>query len=225
MFTVLSGQEVELPFRSRPEVLRSDEDAQEWNLSIRRDTEGATSRLSEGCYLIARDWRIIATMNTFDRSHLFQMSAAFVRRFAVVNVPVPTAAELDGWLRARDLEPWVVERIRKLVVLLENERPLGPAIIKDVVDYLAVRLAATPDAKSALKADVGEEDGASRQPEQDPSESSEDPFLEAVIAFILPQMDGVDASALRQIQERLRDVVAKSSSAELDRQFRDLFRI
>ena len=226
LFTVLSGQEVDLPFRAGPSGGK--------NLSIRRDPEGAASRLepAEGRYVIGRDWRIVATMNTFDRNHLFQLSTAFVRRFAVVNVPVPTVAELAGWLQASNLDAWVIARVRTLLVLLEAERPLGPALLKDLVDYVSLRLAAIPDAEAAFAAAAADDAAPGEQPEAAPAPtpapaagSVEDPFLEAVVAFILPQMDGLDAGALKRLRTGLRGVVAQASWTELDRQFHDLFRI
>jgi MoxR-like ATPase len=231
LFTVLSGQEVDLPFRAGP--------SGEKNLSIRRDAAGSASRFEppEGRYVIATDWRIVATMNTFDRNHLFQLSTAFVRRFAVVNVPVPTVAELAGWLQARSLDAWVLARVRKLLLLLENERPLGPALIKDFIDYVALRLVAVPGAEEAFAAeaalpaeiDAPVEEAAPEQPAgtvaQAAAGPTEDPFLEATVAFILPQMDGLDGGALKRLRTGLHDVVAKASAAELDRQFRDLFRV
>jgi MoxR-like ATPase len=234
LFTVLSGQEVDLPFRAAASGGK--------NLSIRRDAAGNASRFepSEGRYVIANDWRIVATMNTFDRNHLFQLSTAFVRRFAVVNVPVPTVAELTGWLQARNLDGWVLARIRKLLLLLQIERPLGPALIKDFIDYVSLRLAAIPGAEARFAAEAAlpaEIDAPIEDtPQERPSEISaataqaaagpgEDPFLEAAIAFILPQMDGMDGGALKRLKAGLCDIVAKSSSSELDRQFHDLFRV
>jgi MoxR-like ATPase len=235
LFTVLSGQEVDLPFRAGPPGDK--------NLSIRRDSGSSISRLDspEGRYVIGSDWRIIATMNTFDRNHLFQLSTAFVRRFAVVNVPVPTTTELTGWLQSSNLDAWVLARIRKLLHLLEIERPLGPALIKDFIDYVARRLAAIPGAEEAFAAEavlpaeidapsddvaLGQAAGtATSLPSQAVGGPDEDPFLEATIAFILPQMDGLDGGALKRLKTGLRDIVAKKSSVELDRQFRDLFRV
>jgi MoxR-like ATPase len=234
LFSVLSGQEVDLPFRAK--------ESGATNLSIRRDTVSAASRFEQGTgrYVMATDWRIVATMNTFDRNHLFQLSAAFVRRFAVVNVPVPTPAELEGWLLARNMDVWVLERIKRLLLLLERERPLGPAIINDVVDYVTVRIAAIPGVEAAFAAEetlpaaidappgtLDTESATAGEALSVPADAipSEDPFLEAVVAFILPQMDGLDESALGRLRSGLRTVISRSSTAELDRQFRDLFRV
>lgn len=234
LFTVLSGQEVDLPFRRKKSGDR--------NLSIRRaKTEGSLLKEDEGEYVIGRDWRILATMNTFDRNHLFQLSAAFVRRFAVVNVPVPTVAEMEGRLTSQGLEDWVLERVRLLLKVLEGcERPLGPAIVQDIIEYVVARVGALPGAREAFKADAerapeieepgqaagaaeGEGDAAARSGTIDTL--TEDPFLEAIIAFVLPQMDGLERRHLEQFKREIRRVVARNSIGELDRQLRDLFRI
>ena len=46
---------------------------------------------AEGYYrvLIPQRWRIVATMNVFDKSLLFEMSFALMRRFAFIEVPSP----------------------------------------------------------------------------------------------------------------------------------------
>ncbi|MBC7168603.1 AAA family ATPase [Phenylobacterium sp.] len=233
LFTVLSGQEVELPFRGPEDDV---------NLSIRRDRANGESRLegTTGRYTIGADWRIIATMNTFDRSHLFQLSSAFVRRFAVVNVPVPTLDELDGWLKARNLDGWVLVRVRALIALLQEDRPLGPALLRDFIDYVSYRLGAIPGAEVTYAGNVASgdtDDQASTDAVEtgDPVDadviealahsSHEDPFLEAIVAYVLPQMDGLDTTALKRMKITLRDIVAPASVTELDRQFRDLFRV
>jgi MoxR-like ATPase len=233
LFTVLSGQEVDLPFRSKASGAR--------NLSIRRsDTAASLLREKDGEYVIGRDWRVIATMNTFDRNHLFQLSAAFVRRFAVVNVPVPTVAEMESRISSHGLDDWVLQRIKQLLEVLEAcERPLGPAIVQDIIDYVSQRIAALPGAREAFKADgerapeieesgqaVPSSDGQGSVAAQSLTKSpAEDPFLEAIIAFVLPQMDGLERRHLEQFKREVRRVVARKSISELDRNFRDLFRI
>jgi MoxR-like ATPase len=238
LFTVLSGQEVELPFRGKDGK----------NLSIGRDNSGATSRFeeAEGRYVIGADWRIIATMNTFDRNHLFQLSSAFVRRFAVVNVPVPTSGELADWIETRNLPTWALPRLRVLVSLLEAERPLGPAVLSDITEYLVYRLERLPGVEQTVaaedearaggvaafeqlegeEADLGAMSGsAAVEPADAVPEPSEDPFLEALVAYVLPQFDGLDVASYARLKRGLHKVVLQRSWGELDRHFHDLFRV
>ncbi len=79
LFTVLSGQPVTLPY-TRPGATSPltllPEDA--------IPPSDATDVLE-----IPREWRIVATMNVFDKSLLFEMSYALMRRFAFIEVPIP----------------------------------------------------------------------------------------------------------------------------------------
>src|SRR5438477_8917392 len=79
LFTVLSGQAVELPY---------ERIAGGGRLVLVPD--GATHKFAGADVLpIAKDWRVIATMNVFDKSLLFEMSFALMRRFAFIEVPSP----------------------------------------------------------------------------------------------------------------------------------------
>jgi MoxR-like ATPase len=80
LFTVLSGQPVVLPY-ARPEAN---------NKPLVLLPTGAESPIPDGDVLqIPEDWRIIATMNVFDKSLLFEMSFALMRRFAFIEVASP----------------------------------------------------------------------------------------------------------------------------------------
>src|SRR5207248_11623424 len=75
LFTVLSGQPVVLPYTrpgqdSKPLVLVPDE------------ASSPVPVADADVLSIPGDWRIIATMNVFDKSLLFEMSFALMRRFA-----------------------------------------------------------------------------------------------------------------------------------------------
>ena len=87
LFTVLSGQAVVLPFddvhNKRPIAL-----APEANDSIDPSTHHVVR--------IPHTWRIIATMNVFDKSLLFEMSFALMRRFTFIEVRSP---DNDTYLR------------------------------------------------------------------------------------------------------------------------------
>src|SRR5262249_13753397 len=79
LFTILSGQTVELPYThprsGKAVVLRVEVDE--------LPPEGPE------IVVIPRSWRLIATMNVFDKSLLFEMSFALMRRFAFVEIPAP----------------------------------------------------------------------------------------------------------------------------------------
>ena len=63
--------------------------------------QGSTDRRRD-VLEIPQSWRIIATMNVFDKTLLFEMSFALMRRFAFVEVPSPSRGCLRGSDRPRD---------------------------------------------------------------------------------------------------------------------------
>ena len=42
-------------------------------------------------YVLTPGWRLIGTLNLSDKATLFQLSFVFLRRFAVIDVPLPDA--------------------------------------------------------------------------------------------------------------------------------------
>lgn len=234
LFTVLSGQSVELPFKIDGKNVRIVRDRN--SSSSRFDAETAT-------FAIGSEWRVIATMNSYDRNQLFQISSAFVRRFAVVNVPVPVAADLEGWFEARGLQSWLVPRLATLAAVLEAERPLGPAILGDIIDYVAHRANMLPTLEGELDAEAapppigaGHEDAAVTSASEGATEvapaaadsnlatSDEDPFLEAAVAFVLPQLDGLDLPAYDRLRQGLNRFVRPASRAALKTHFGEMYR-
>ncbi len=91
LFTVLSGQAVELPYERH---------AGQGRLAL--VPAGAQHGFVGADVLeIPRGWRIIATMNVFDKSLLFEMSFALMRRFAFVEVPSPPLHDFEELNRPR----------------------------------------------------------------------------------------------------------------------------
>ncbi len=194
-FTVLSGHGVQTPFHS-----------DEHPVDIQFDRNVSTSRrlTDSSTYVVGSDWRVIATMNTFDRNLLFQLSAAFVRRFAVVYVGIPGSEELKSWIQERDIPASELPALMGLIDLMSELRPLGPAIWSDVADYLEVRRSESTD--------VG------------PSAAGSSPLLEAIISYILPQLDGLDRETLMLAQDRLGSLMPNDECRrQLGQLFTDLF--
>lgn len=193
LFTVLSGHDVITSFKVSGKNVAIELDRNCTNSSYSADT---------GKYRLGRDWRIIATMNTFDRSLLFQLSAAFVRRFAVVNVGIPSQEELVAWFHGRELAPDEHDLLSGLVALLHPLRPLGPAIWGDLIDYMEVR----------SQHSFGD----------DPAEAAS--FTEAVISYVLPQLDGLDRESLGLVENGLLDLLPTEVDKErIAQAFRDAF--
>ena len=77
LFTLFSGAKVRLAYRreDKPIILVPPNESADLS--------------SESPIYVPRDWRLIGTMNTFDKASLFQLSYAFMRRFAFVEIPIP----------------------------------------------------------------------------------------------------------------------------------------
>lgn len=117
LFTVLSGAAVVLPFKAagksqRLSIVPSGEEAPAGTDPIR----------------VPASWRIIATMNAFDKNLLFDMSYALMRRFAFIEVGTPSDAVFRHLLSNGG------ELIEHLLPL-RRFCDLGPAIYIDAAKY------------------------------------------------------------------------------------------
>lgn len=161
ILTVLSGQDVELPFR--------DAHGRRYRI-IQSEARASRFVPATATYHVGRNWRILATMNTFDKNALFTMSYAFMRRFAFVQIGNPDEATLQGWIDTAAIAQ--EDRARMATLLRDTPRRLGPAIIQDMLAYLAAR--------------------------NDPGG-----FYEAVVAYVLPQLEGLPPGEVERFYHRL----------------------
>lgn len=85
MFTLLGGKRksVALPYRKR-----QDDGSYQRVVLGQPNSENPDQHL----YRLDPSWRMIGTMNTFDKASLFQMSYAFSRRVAVIEIDIPDEA-------------------------------------------------------------------------------------------------------------------------------------
>ena len=188
LFTLLSGQSVQLPYSI---------DGKEVELTTYEDIDGLPTANQ---YVVPNSWRIFATMNAYDKTSLYEMSYAFMRRFAFVRIPAP---ELDGPTGegidpAMDLvneyaDAWEIEVTNRHVNPVAHvwrkantavdERSIGPAIIEDVLRYVS----------------------------QHPDDNVEFHLTQAVISYILPQLEGVPK------REKIVREIAEVTEIETDR--------
>src|SRR5947208_3568629 len=110
LFTVLSGQPVVLPFK-RPGG----------TLPLAIVPAGVEPPPNTEAIKVPSSWRIVATMNAFDKNLLFEMSFALMRRFAFIEVVPPDEADYRALL---DGPGHIVTELLPLRHLKE----LGPAI-------------------------------------------------------------------------------------------------
>jgi MoxR-like ATPase len=121
LFTVLSGSAVVLPFKRK---------GQTNPLSL--VPAGVEPPEETDVIRVPANWRIIATMNVFDKNLLFEMSYALMRRFAFIEVGTPSD---DAYRRLLAGDGEVVGRL----LALRQFTDLGPAVYIDAAKYAARR--------------------------------------------------------------------------------------
>lgn len=117
LFTVLSGSSVVLPYRRSGQVR-----------PVSLVPHGIEPPDGTDPIRIPASWRIIATINAMDKHLLFDMSYALMRRFAFIEVGMPSDDAFEKLLErshpaVRDLLP------------LRSLKNLGPAIYMDAAKY------------------------------------------------------------------------------------------
>ncbi|MDZ5812409.1 AAA family ATPase [Halorubrum sp. AD140] len=181
LFSVLSGDSVELPYEYQGE-----------DVEIRwvEDTAGlAAIEDNESIFPVTPSWRLIATMNTYDKASLYEMSYAFMRRFNFIHIAVPTLEE-DGTVVTRHLNPdagenfaeaWEFEgllaeddlykQVSTLWFKINQHRKIGPSIVKDMLEYVAAY-------------DTGRRQEA---------------LTNALVSLLLPQMEGMRPETQKEL--------------------------
>lgn len=165
LFTILSGQSVVLPYEDpdtgKPiAIVHEDDDSSDYD-------EADFSVL-----FVPRTWRILATMNVFDKSLLFEMSFALMRRFAFIEVPSPSDAVFRKLWTAdlpEDLAPPVrkaIDAVLSGLLSLREIKDIGPAVFRDMARFAGRFTLGT----------TGEEELA----------------FQLFYSYLLPQFEGID---------------------------------
>jgi MoxR-like ATPase/PAS domain-containing protein len=143
LFSALAGDDVVLPFEIDDEPVRLIGQPED------------TTPLKVCHYIIHPDWRIIATMNTLDKSSLYEMSYAFMRRFAFIMIDSPDVVDaeaisqyVDAWGFEQDVQR--CQQLAELWNLVNRHRKIGPALFKDIYQYLTVEPDASIDSPIAM---------------------------------------------------------------------------
>jgi len=135
LFTVLSGYDVELPYK--------DSDGN--SIKIIRDEYSNRSYHDQvsGSYVIGNNWRIIGTMNTIDKDTLYDLSYAFMRRFMFIDIDVPyyDDALKEKWINKyfEDIDDDYLNEI-KCIWEISSSMEFGPAIYNDLLKYMHERV-------------------------------------------------------------------------------------
>jgi 5-methylcytosine-specific restriction protein B len=188
LFTVLSKRSIRLPYKKR-------EGGQAKDVVIGASSTGDPAFVID----VPSNWRLIGTMNTFDKASLFQMSFAFMRRFAFIEVPVPTTDNYRKLLEQRtmDLEQVAGAQFRNDVlnllaaffadpqVPILKEAQVGPAIALDVIGYVETRRRTLP-AEGTLSASEAIREAVEilLYPQFEGREQAHEPLLEALTTLL-----------------------------------------
>ena len=192
LFSILSGQPVMLPYASDP----SDALSQRVEIMpYARPVDGNSNERASHEYSPGPNWRLICTLNTYDKASLFQMSYALSRRFGWVFLGAPpdlaafvrewTAQE--GWAGdplsqgpGKDSQPPIV----RIWSAINQIRPVGPAPIIDVM----------ATARSLTSSSDHGEDGMDWRIAA----------VHSMMLYVIPQMEGIredEAVSLSQAVE------------------------
>jgi MoxR-like ATPase/predicted RNA-binding protein with PUA-like domain len=181
LFTVLSGQAVQLPYTRRG-----------MTGSLALVPEGTTAPPGSDVLRIPSSWRVVATMNVFDKSLLFEMSFALMRRFAFIEVPSPDLPVFEDLIRGAAGDRDDAADLTMRFLDLRTHKDLGPALFMDMARYLAERV-------QVDRADQGQL------------------AFEAFYSFLLPQFEGIDQVTGEQVFATLRPLVGSERTDRLRR--------
>ncbi|WP_062435108.1 AAA family ATPase [Herbidospora daliensis] len=196
MFTVLSNQPVVLGHRSRSGKL------------IALVPESAQGRYTPDEYDVVEipdSWRIVATMNVFDKSLLFEMSFALMRRFAFIEVALPEQQgfeelwqrELDGLeTRQAALIDDVIRGIFKVVEI----KQIGPATFKDMARF-AREYVSGEDVTPELQHELA---------------------FQLFYSFLLPQFEGVTLEQGKSLYRELQPLIGLENRSRIERMMADI---
>lgn len=169
LFTVLSGQATTLPYRTNA----SEPTSPQFVVLPTSKEDPAEHEYAPGAA-----WRLIATINSIDKSSLYQMSYALSRRFGWIYVDAPrdTKSFVNTYLeKTMGREPRSVDGMPPLAAIwdaINSVRVVGPAPIIDAIQALEML---SPGADL-----LGPPDGELR------------PFyLDVFDLFMLPLLDGI----------------------------------
>jgi DNA polymerase III delta prime subunit len=184
LFTLLAGTGQDQP--TRRAVLPYQRDGKNIEIRWAEKRDGA-----KGDYVLTPGWRLLGTLNVSDKASLFQLSFAFLRRFAVVDVPLPPRegyAEFFADALGADVQGDVREKIVSAAIELAfARRQLGPAILLDVAQFVRIGLVETSAGKPTYADPV-------------------DAFLTAVRLYAVPQYEGAEASETSEFMKILQGI-------------------
>ncbi|WP_227355753.1 AAA family ATPase [Haladaptatus salinisoli] len=210
LFSVLAGDSVTLPYeRENPiEIRPVDADADQDELE--------DILTNPNCFPVTPSWRLLATMNTFDKTSLYEMSYAFMRRFNFIHIGIPSLEDETG-VRTSLLDPsenenyasvWIADdpslepvlnavynEVSAIWATVNSYRQIGPSIVRDMLGYLKAYGIA-----------------------EDTTHKGE-ALSSALVALVFPQLEGLRPERQQKLIISLMDGSAKGTELDLDDQF------
>ncbi len=179
LFTVLSGQQTTLPYRTKVE----DKNSAQYVI-LPEPKAGA----AEHEYSPSSAWRLIATINSIDKASLYQMSYALARRFGWVYVDAP-----------RDQKTFISDFLTRFDKSAPPDGPCPLAVLWGAINK--VRTIGPAPIIDAIRAIRAIEPGASFFEEA--SAGMREAALDAFDMVLLPMLDGVVAHDAESIADAM----------------------
>lgn len=194
LFSVLSGNKVDLPYFTDDGEEISIEPVKIDNFIV--DSE----RWKENVFYVTNIWRLLATMNTYDKASLYEMSYAFMRRFAFIHIDVPKVKRgliekiisIANWNIDIEKIKDSINKIEDVWEILNKYRKIGPAIIYDILQFSEQH----PDREQA--------------------------FIHSIIQFILPQFEGLEEDIIKECFSKVEIYFSEDSKIILNKAIEDI---
>lgn len=172
LFTVLSGGDSYLSYRNK--------------IGKRYEIKNDNKRSTDSIIYKTSQWRIIATMNEYDKMTLFEMSYAFLRRFSLIRIGLPNnyGTFVSNLCIKTSLETTVSTILTNIADSCEKGelREIGPSIFKSIINYYLSRKALADTIDEQLF------------------------VLEGLAQFLLPQFQGLDFDDIKPLWDIINAV-------------------
>lgn len=156
--------------------------------------EWSSSRsAAEGVFAITPSWRLVGTLNVSDKASLFRLSFAFLRRFAVIDVPLPAEEDyrslFERWFAELGRED-VTSFVGLAMAVVSGPVPIGPAIGRDFARLIVEGLTKTASGEPTFASD-------------------EEAVLTAARLLVVPQYEGQPLVSGEKLLEIVDEVILK----------------
>lgn len=182
LLSALTGETIQLPFEINGDPISL----------IGNPADDGDRLIAPNRYFIPSDWRLIGTMNTYDKTSLYQLSYAFMRRFAFIPVSVPDLNAIDTdliqeyadvWFSSGQIDEDTAEKVAELWTRINGIRSVGPAIVRDILSHL--RTSGTED------------------------------FTDSLIMYVMPQLEGLSRTEQREFVIEMQNFTEQNGGEHL----------